>query len=154
MALEIYWPHQVPTAAAAFTSTGSTHLLLDVSDELSVTEEIGARRKGRKKGCKNKTPAERKAMKENLRKTKNEKERERVKNIQSQYNRLREVLGEDMNKKLCKQKVLDNAIQYIARLSKILQEEATTVTTSKEVTNQQYTHFIHDYIIFAGSTLP
>ena len=86
-------------------------------------ETIGARRKGRRKGCKNKTPEERKAILGQKDKIKNEKERERVRNIQQQYQKLRVMLGDPTpHKKLCKQQVLNAAIAYIKDLLSILNE--------------------------------
>ena len=120
--MEIYWPavhHQQQQQQSYVTPP------ISAFNDLQL-EEIGARRKGRKKGCKNRTTKERKEMKEFLRKTKNQKERERVRNIQTQYNQLRLALGEDVHKKLCKQKVLDSAIEYICKLTKLLADENST----------------------------
>jgi hypothetical protein len=120
--LEIYWPQEPDVTLETFYPTG----------------EIGSRRKGRRKGCRNKTPNERALMKEHIRRVKNEKERERVKNIQYQYNRLRIALGDDIQKKLCKQKVLDSAIQYITKLIGLLSEseEDDDISTKLECNEQ------------------
>ena len=86
-------------------------------------ETIGARRKGRRKGCKNKTPEERRAILGYKDKIKDEKERERVRNIQQQYQKLRVMLGDPTpHKKLCKQQVLNAAILYIKDLLSIINE--------------------------------
>ena len=56
-------------------------------------------------------------------KIKNEKERERVRNIQQQYQKLRVMLGDPTpHKKLCKQQVLNAAISYIKDLLDIINE--------------------------------
>lgn len=76
---------------------------------------IGARKKGRRKGCKNRPLLQRRQQAEAKKKVKNEKERKRVENIQHEYSMLRQLLG-DENEKLSKLQVLNSAINYIRTL--------------------------------------
>lgn len=86
-------------------------------------QEIGARKRGRKRGRKNKTKKEREDSEASQRKQKNSQERKRVKSIRLKYNELRTVLGFDTTKKLCKQKILDAAIDYIAKLQDMIKDD-------------------------------
>ena len=105
------------------------------------TEVIGCRKKGRRKGCKNKTPEQRKANKELSRELKNCKERKRVNNIRTQYERLRVALGDNPQhkKKFRKQVILNAAIEYIHSLENVLAngdestEGSSTCTTINKV---------------------
>ena len=90
--------------------------------EQEENQEIGARKRGRKKGRRNKTKKEREDSEASQRRQKNFQERKRVKNIRKQYNELRKVLSFDSTKKLCKQKVLDAAIEYITMLEDLIRE--------------------------------
>lgn len=84
---------------------------------------IGARRRGRRRGCRNRTLAEREAQVEVKRSDKNTKERVRVGNINRMYQKLRRQLGDPHpEKRLCKLRVLNAAIQHIHNLMDIVKE--------------------------------
>ena len=84
---------------------------------------IGARRRGRRRGCRNRTLAEREAQVEVKRYDKNTKERVRVGNINRMYQKLRRQLGDPHpEKRLCKLRVLNAAIQHIHDLMDIVKE--------------------------------
>ena len=104
------------------------------------SEVIGCRKKGRRKGYKNKTPEQRKANKELSRELKNCKERKRVNNIRTQYERLSSTLGTgQQKKKFRKQAILNAAIDYIHSLEDVLansdksNEGSSTCTTMNKV---------------------
>ena len=82
---------------------------------------IGARRRGRRRGCRNRTLAEREAQVEDKRSDKNTKERVRVGNINRMYQKLRRQLGDPHpEKRLCKLRVLNAAIQHIHDLMDVV----------------------------------
>ena len=86
-------------------------------------EIIGARRKGKKKGRKNKTKKERKNSTASQRQRRNARERTRIKNISLKYNELRWILGFDLTKqRFSKHKVLVAAIEYITKLKDLIKE--------------------------------
>lgn len=90
------------------------------SDCSDVAAMVGCGRKGRKRGCKNRTQKTDKIKKNE---TKKANERQRVKNISKQYCKLRNMLGDPHpEKKLRKQQILNAAIQYINHLMNILDE--------------------------------
>lgn len=82
---------------------------------------IGSGRKGRRKGSKNRSFVQRIDERDEKNEIKRQNERQRVKNISYQYNRLRRALGDPHpEKKLRKQQVLDACINYIQHLQRIL----------------------------------
>lgn len=84
---------------------------------------IGARRRGRRRGCRNRTLAEREAQVDFKRSDKNTKERVRVGNINRMYHKLRRQLGDPHpEKRLCKLRVLNAAIQHIHDLMDVMEE--------------------------------
>ena len=86
------------------------------------TSFIGSYKKGRRKGSKNRSLIEKLEEKEEKNELKRRNERQRVKNISQQYNRLRRALGDPHpEKKLRKQYVLNSCIEYIHHLQRILQ---------------------------------
>lgn len=75
---------------------------------------IGACRRGRKRGRKNRPQSQRMAEVDDKRVQKNARERERVYNVNEEYRRLRQALGDDFRKKKHnKLKTLTAAINYI-----------------------------------------
>ncbi len=95
---------------------------LDLCWSTDSGEFVGSGRKGRRKGSKNRTFFERIDEKEEKNELKRRNERQRVKNISHQYNRLRIALGDPHpEKKLRKQQVLNSCIDYIYELQRILQ---------------------------------
>ena len=77
---------------------------------------IGACRRGRKRGRKNRTQSQRMAEVDDKRVQKNARERERVSNVNAEYKRLREALGDvddSRKKKYHKLRTLTAAINYI-----------------------------------------
>ena len=85
------------------------------------TSMIGTGRKGRRKGSKNRSFEERIVETEKKNELKRINERQRVRNISFQYNRLRKALGDPHpEKKLRKQHVLNACIEHIYNLQKIL----------------------------------
>ena len=127
----------VPIVGSLLYNSQSSFSLTDedytedyTEDELEIEEKIGTRKRGRKKGAKNKSKKDKEDSEASQRRQKNSQERKRVKNIRHQYNELRRVLGFDSTKKLCKQKVLDSAIDYITKLQKALKEDREEDETS------------------------
>ena len=92
--------------------------------DLSLEGVTGAGKRGRRKGSRNRTPAERQFQMDDKRSVKNARERTRVQNVSQEYKRLREVLGDsDFNKKKKPKKLdtLNCAIKYIQDLMKELE---------------------------------
>lgn len=82
---------------------------------------IGARKKGRRKGCKNRPALQRHMQAASKKRAKNAKERKRVQNIHHEYTLLRMLLG-DRSEKLSKLQVLNATIEYIKYLRNKLAE--------------------------------
>ena len=109
----------------------------------STLELIGNGRKGRRKGSRNHTGSGALGVRiEEKNELKRRNERQRVKNISHQYQKLRKALGDPHpEKKLRKQQVLNGCIEYILELQKVLQEcntEQETPTSSpgtEDITN-------------------
>ena len=119
------------------------------SDCSDVAAMVGCGRKGRKRGCKNRTQKTDKIKKNE---TKKANERQRVKNISKQYCKLRNMLGDPHpEKKLRKQQILNAAIQYINHLMKILDEppigdaQSPTMSNTSEVSK---TAFVVNKLIY------
>ena len=90
-------------------------------------EVIGACRRGRRRGRRNRTQAERLSGAEQRRQSKNSRERRRVENVKNEYAKLQKILGlqDDENSskekgKYCKLRILNAAIDRIKELKEIL----------------------------------
>ena len=93
---------------------------------------VGARRRGRRRGCRNRTLAEREEQVEVKRSDKNSKERVRVGNINRMYQRLRRQLGDPHpEKRLCKLRVLNAAIQHIHDLMDVVNQRQNRQESSQ-----------------------
>lgn len=118
----------------ALTSSSSSSSLASITPAVEESGSATARKVSRRKSTT--TRSKRKDANSQTsttsREEKNTKERTRVKNIREQYNTLREVLGQDSTKKLCKQRVLDSAIQYITNLMITIERRDTTADCIKE----------------------
>ncbi|KAL5467619.1 hypothetical protein EMCRGX_G031878 [Ephydatia muelleri] len=86
-------------------------------DELGV---VGACRRGRRKGQRNRTPAQRVMEAEGKRTEKNIRERMRVEHVRDEYLKLQVLLGFGNGKSVNKLETLNAAIAYIKKLRKLL----------------------------------
>lgn len=86
-------------------------------DELGV---VGACRRGRRKGQRNRTPAQRVMEAEGKRTEKNIRERMRVEHVRDEYLKLQLLLGFGNGKSVNKLETLNAAIAYIKKLRKLL----------------------------------
>ena len=78
---------------------------------------IGACKRGRRMGRRNRTSAEREATADDDQRVRNARERKRVKNVNQEFQQLRSALGRDeTDRRLTKLKTLEAAIQYIHEL--------------------------------------
>lgn len=78
---------------------------------------VGACKRGRRLGRRNRTLAEREATAQQDQIIRNARERMRVQNVKHEYEQLRCALGRDASKRLTKLKTLEMAIQYIRDLT-------------------------------------
>ena len=102
------------------------------------TSMIGTGRKGRRKGSKNRSYEERIVETEKKNELKRINERQRVRNISYQYNRLRKALGDPHpEKKLRKQHVLNACIDHIYNLQKILSNQSADGDCASEFGSEQ-----------------
>ena len=88
---------------------------------------VGACRRGRRRGRKNRTEMERRSEKEQRRRSKNARERERVENVRNEYAKLQKLLGlgsneegENQQGRLCKLRLLNAAIERIKTLMEVV----------------------------------
>ncbi len=104
------------------TRSGVPAVQLQPLGELGV---VGACKRGRRKGRRNRTPTEREAEKDNRRESKNARERVRVQNVNQEYENLRLVLGTPLDDKGKVKKVatLNHAIDYIRALMSELEQQ-------------------------------
>lgn len=86
-------------------------------DELGI---VGACRRGRRKGQRNRTPAQRIMEAEGKRTEKNVRERMRVEHVRDEYLKLQVLLGFGHKKTVNKLETLNAAIDYIKELRKLL----------------------------------
>ena len=86
-------------------------------DQLGV---VGACRRGRRKGQRNRTPAQRVMEAEGKRTEKNVRERMRVEHVRDEYLKLQMLLGFGHSKSVNKLQTLNAAIDYIKELRKVL----------------------------------
>ena len=114
------------TATAASSSHTPAANLPSSRDYSPLVGVIGACRRGRKQGRRNRTKSERVAEEEQRRSKKNERERERVLNVNEEYRRLQEALGQEVDAKNLKKQgrlqTLTSAITHIQSLMAELQE--------------------------------
>ena len=92
-------------------------------------EVIGACRRGRRRGRRNRTAAERQAESEQRRRSKNARERQRVENVKNEYEKLQKLLGMESaclhersreKTRYCKLRILTAAIHRIRALTELL----------------------------------
>ena len=143
------------------TSLSSPQPPLHPSDSISVTagesfqlqplaemEVIGACRRGRRRGRRNRTAAERISEAAQRRDSKNARERQRVENVKNEYARLQELLGltelksdSKEHKRHCKLRTLTAAIERIRTLMAIDQltsrEERISIELRESLQQQQ-----------------
>ena len=82
---------------------------------------VGACKRGRRMGRRNRTRAEREATADDDQRTRNARERKRVSNVNQEFQQLRSALGRDeTDRPLTKLKTLETAIQYIRDLTEEL----------------------------------
>ena len=88
---------------------------------------VGACRRGRRRGRKNRTKVERRSEKEQRRRSKNARERERVENVRNEYAKLQKLLGlggsdeaGEKQGRCGKLRLLNTAIEYIKTLTEVL----------------------------------
>ena len=93
---------------------------------------VGACRRGRRKGRRNRTATERRSEAEQRRQSKNARERERVENVRGEYVKLQKMLGLETvglrggsreGRRFCKLRILTAAIKKIKTLMQVLQED-------------------------------
>ena len=96
-------------------------------------EVIGACRRGRRRGRRNRTEAERQSGQEQRRRAKNERERKRVENVKNEYAKLQRLLGfqsglldekSKEKRRYCKLRILTEAIRRIKELKEVLRADA------------------------------
>ena len=107
---------------------------------LAEMEVVGACKRGRRRGRRNRTAAERQSEMEQRRRSKNARERQRVENVKNEYAKLQKLLGLDSGlleqksrerRRHCKLRVLTAAIHRIRSLlaeRNRLQAGSSTVT--------------------------
>lgn len=124
-------PAQSPSEASSPWPPPRVQLLQPL-DELGV---VGACRRGRRKGRRNRTPAERETERDDRRVSKNARERERVENVNREYENLRAALGAPPNAKGRVKKVatLNHAINYIKALMSELEQLSRQADESPQV---------------------
>ena len=103
--------------AGTSTCKSRPHVHVLPLDELGV---VGACRRGRRKGQRNRTPAQRVMEAEGKRTEKNVRERMRVEHVRDEYLKLQMLLGFGHNKSVNKLQTLNAAIDYIKELRKLL----------------------------------
>lgn len=94
---------------------------------------VGACRRGRRRGRRNRTAVERESEVEERRQSKNARERERVENVRNEYAKLQKLLGLDLgelddddcdggkdSRRFCKLRILTAAIERIKTLMELL----------------------------------
>ena len=113
---------------------------------------VGACRRGRRRGRRNRTVVERQTGKEQRRRSKNARERERVENVRNEYAKLQTLLGlgsDDVvegtkeRRRFCKLRVLTTAIERIKTLMELMRsadEEAAGSVQLQAVATTAYEH--------------
>ena len=131
-----------PAAVAETQSTaGSRTFELKPLVEMEV---VGACKRGRRKGRRNRTTVERESELEQRRRSKNARERQRVENVKNEYAKLEAVLGMDAGlfdktrekRQYCKLRILTAAIERIKTLKETIrladQKEAAASMASQD----------------------
>ena len=109
---------------------------------------VGACRRGRRRGRKNRTEMERRSEKEQRRRSKNARERERVENVRNEYAKLQKLLGLGSDEagenqgRFCKLRLLNAAIERIKTLMEVVRsadEEAGFESSQAALHERQQT---------------
>ena len=107
---------------------------------LTEMEVVGACRRGRRRGRRNRTAAERQSEMEQRRRSKNARERQRVENVKTEYAKLQKLLGFNSGfidnkskekRRHCKLRVLTAAVERIRTLMETLRQ-ADDVTAGSQ----------------------